>query len=461
MDLSAKAASSQKLVDRWQHRFEGQLLAPHHEPFHAARRIWNGMIDRTPALIARCQTREDVAWAVKLAQAEKLALSVRGGGHGVAGTAVCHAGVMIDLSPMKGLRVAADRREITAAPGVLWSEFDAAAGAHQLATTGGQVSHTGIAGLTLGGGLGYLMGKHGAVCDNLLSVELISAEGEILTASEETNPELFWAVRGAGANFGVVTSFRYRLHPLPEVVAGLLLHPRERAADLIGFYREYLAGTPDELDTTLTFLNAPDGTPLIGVVVVYAGNAKDGERVLQPLREFGPPAADLVRTMPYTEAQKMVDAAVPPGNRYYWKSNFVDALGDDLGEILRRGADAMPSPLSIILLFEMKGAIRRVPRENMAFDHRDPHFEMSIISQWTEAAADEENVRWARELWTEAQPLVSKSVYANHMTSDETAERVRAAYGDAKFKRLVELKAKYDPTNLFRQNHNIPPVISV
>ncbi len=427
---------SKALVNRWQAQFRCELLVPDHDRYDSARRIWNGMIEREPALIARCTSQEDVRSAVRLARAEGLLVSVRGGGHGVAGTAVCQDGLMIDLSPMKQIRVDPDAREIVAQPGVLWGEFDAAGEGHQLATTGGQVSHTGIAGLTLGGGIGYLMGKHGAVCDNLLSVDLVTAEGEAITTSNEVNPDLFWAMRGAGANFGIVTSFRYRLHPLRGVLAGMLLHPRNRAGELAAFYREFLVNTPDELDTTLGFLNAPDGTPMVGVIAVYAGPIAEGERVLEPLRKFGPALADLIRPMAYTEAQKMVDDAVPIGNRYYWKSNFVNTLGDDLVDVLRVGADAMPSPMSMVLLFEIKGAIRRVAKESMAFDHRDPSFEMSIIANWSDRGGDVENMTWARELWTAAQPYVSSAVYANHMTADEPASRVRAAYGDAKIMRL-------------------------
>jgi FAD/FMN-containing dehydrogenase len=364
---------------------------------------------------------------------------------------------MIDLSPMKKIAVDAERREATAEPGVLWGEFDRAAESHSLATTGGQVSHTGIAGLTLGGGLGYLMGKHGAVCDNLLSVDLVTADGEVTQASEEMNPELFWAVRGAGANFGVATSFRYRLHPLDGVLGGLIIHPRERAAEFMQFHREYLPGTPDELDTTLAFLHLPDGTPVVGMIVVYAGPLSEGEKVLAPLRAFGPPMADLVRPMPYTAVQSLVDTALPAGSRYYWKSNFVDELSPALAAVLREGANHAPSPLSMVLLFEVKGKIRRVPRDAMAFDHRDHSFEMSILAQWKDPAEDTANIAWARELWRAAQPHVSSAVYANHLTADEAPERLRSAYGPEKFARLSQLKAKYDPTNLFCNNHNIPP----
>ncbi|HZT29849.1 MAG TPA: FAD-binding oxidoreductase [Bryobacteraceae bacterium] len=446
-----------RLARQWQGQFEGQLLTPVDDAYEASRRIWNGMIDNRPELIARCVSAADIRAAVKLASAELLPVSVRGGGHGVAGTAVCDGGLMIDLSRMKDIRVDPVSRQVTAAPGLLWGEFDRATQAHGLATTGGQVSHTGIAGLTLGGGIGYLMGKHGATCDNLLSVDLVTADGEMLTASVEQNPDLFWAVRGAGANFGIVTSFRYRLHPLGEVLAGLLLHPRELAGELIAFHREFLVGSPDELDTSIGFLNSPEGAPLVAVVAMYAGAPREGERVLEPLRKFGPPVADLIRAMPYTGVQSMLDDAAPVGDRYYWKSNFVSEIAPGLVSVLRDGAAAMPSPHSIILLFEIKGEIRRVPRAAMAFDHRDANFELSIIARWTDPGADAANIGWAREVWNAAQPFVSAGVYANHLTADETGSRVRAAYGAEKYDKLAMLKARYDPGNFFRLNHNIPP----
>ena len=445
------------MVREWQGRFEGRLCAPGDEHYETARRIWNGMIDRKPALIARCVSLADVCAAVKLARAEEMPVSVRGGGHGVAGTAVSDGALMIDLSPMKAIQVNPAAKEATAAPGVLWGEFDRTAEAHGLATTGGQVSHTGIAGLTLGGGLGYLMGKHGAACDNLLSVDMVMADGEMLTASSEQNADLFWAVRGAGANFGVVTSFRYRLHPLGQILAGLLLHPRERAAEVIAFHREFLAGTPDELDTTIGFLNSPEGAPLVGIVVVYGGSPADGERVIEPLRKFGPPVADLVRPMAYTDAQSMLDAAVPVGNRYYWKSNFADDLSSELAHLLKDAANAMPSTRSMILMFEIKGEMNRVPKEAMAFDHRTANFEVSIIGNWTEQADDDVNIRWARDVWSSAQPYVTAAVYANHMTGDEGEARIQAAYGAEKYAKLAKLKAAYDPDNFFRLNHNVRP----
>jgi FAD/FMN-containing dehydrogenase len=450
-------AAARAIANTWRSRFNGALITRSDEGYDAARRVWNGMVDRRPAIIARCTTPGDVRTAVKLARSEALPISVKGGGHSVAGIAVCNDGLMIDLSPMKGVTVDASKREAVAAPGVLWGEFDAAAQAQGLATTGGQVSHTGIAGLTLGGGLGYLMGKHGAVCDNVLSLEVVTADGEMLIASEEQNPDLFWAMRGAGANFGIVTSFRYRVHPLEQVLAGMLLYPRERAIELIAFHREFLAGSPDELDTTVGFLNSPDGTPLVGIIAVWAGNPAEGQRLLGPLRNFGSPVADLIRPMAYTEVQSMVDDALPTGNRYYWKSNFVSELTPGIAEVLEKGANAMPSPLSMALVFEVKGQLRRVPKSAMAFDHRDVGFEMSIIANWTEPAQDAANIEWARSVWSAAQPYVLPAVYTNHMTAEESADRVRAAYGADKYNRLAALKSKYDPDNFFRLNHNILP----
>ena len=313
------------------------------------------------------------------------------------------------------------------------------------------MSHTGIAGLTLGGGLGYLMGKYGATCDNLLSVDIVTADGELLTASAEQNPDLFWAMRGAGANFGVVTSFRYQLHPVGEVLAGMLLHPRDRAPELLAFHREFLAGSPDELDTTVGFLNSPDGIPLVAIIVVYAGDLSEGERLLAPLRSFGPPIADLVARMPYCAVQSMLDDAVPMGHRYYWKSNFVSELHPQLVEVLSQGASRMASPHSMILLFEVKGAIQRVPREAMAFDHRDANFEMSIIAHWTDPAQDAANVQWARTVWTEAQPYVSPGVYANHLSADESENRIIPAYGAAE---VSETGSAQKP---LRSGKHLPP----
>jgi len=434
-----------------------QYLRPGQTGYDDARRIWNGMIDRKPALIARCATTGDVTAAVRLARERDLLVSVRGGGHNVAGSAVCDSGLMIDLSPMKGIEVNPSEQIATAQPGLLWGEFDRATTAFGLATTGGQVSHTGIAGLTLGGGLGYMMGLHGATSDNLLSAEVVRADGEVVAASAHQNTDLFWALRGGGGNFGIVTSFRYRLHPIGPVTAGLLIHPQERAAEVLSFYRNYLPGTPDCLDTSCVFLNTPDGLHALAIVVVFFGTMADSDSTLRPLRNFGPPLADLIAEMPYTQAQQLADQLVPTGNRYYWKANFLDTISDGLIEVLRERALLSPSPHSMILLFELKGEIQRRPRDGSAFDHRDDNFELSIIANWTEPAADAANITWATETWLAVQPFVKKGVYVNHLTGDEPAERIRAAYGPGKYERLRQVKRKFDPTNFFRMNQNIAP----
>jgi FAD/FMN-containing dehydrogenase len=434
-----------------------QYLRPGQAGYDDARRIWNGMIDRKPALIARCSTTAEVASAVRIARERDLDVSVRGGGHNVAGTAVCDEGLMIDLSPMKGIEVNQSERMAIAQPGLIWGEFDRATTVYGLATTGGQVSQTGIAGLTLGGGLGYMVGLHGATCDNLLSAEVVTAEGEILQASSDQNTDLFWALRGGGGNFGIVTSFQYRLHRIGPVTAGLLLHPLQRAAEVLSFYRNYLPGTPDCLDTSAIFLKTPEGLNALAIVVVFFGPLAESESTLRPLRNFGPPLADLIEEMPYTQAQQLADPLAPPGNRYYWKSNFLDTLSDGLVGVLHEKALLSPSPHSIIGLFELKGEIQRRDRQEAAFDHRDDNFELSIIANWTDATADSANIDWARETWLAVQPFVKREVYVNHMTGDESDDRIRAAYGQDKYQRLVQMKRKYDPTNFFRMNQNVAP----
>lgn len=364
---------------------------------------------------------------------------------------------MIDLSLMKHIAVDRLKQIAIAQPGLLWGEFDRATTEGGLATTGGQVSHTGIAGLTLGGGLGYMMGLHGAVCDNLLSAEVVTATGEVLEAREDHNSDLLWALRGGGGNFGIVTSFRYRLHPIGPVTAGLLIYPAENAPEVLSFYRDHLPNTPDSLDTSAIFLRTPEGHNVVAVLVVFFGSSYESQPTLGPLREFGRPLADTISEMPYTQAQQMADHLVPPGNRYYWKSNFVKRISDELIAVLRERAAAMPSSHSMILLFELKGQITKVPRESAAFDHRNASHEMSVIANWTDRTADDENIAWARQTWSAAQPFSDTAVYVNHLGSDETADRVRAAYGATKYEQLRGLKRKFDPDNFFRMNQNIAP----
>jgi FAD/FMN-containing dehydrogenase len=364
---------------------------------------------------------------------------------------------MIDLSLMKDIAVDRSRQTATAQPGLLWGEFDRATTNVGLATTGGQVSHTGIAGLTLGGGLGYMMGLHGAACDNFFSAEMVTATGEVLEASDDHNPDLLWALRGGSGNFGIATSFRYRLHPIGPVTAGLLIYPAENAPEVLSFYRDYLPNTPDSLDTSAIFLRTPDGHNVVAVLVVFFGSLDESQPTLHPLREFGRPLADTITEMPYTQAQQMADHLVPSGNRYYWKSNFVNRISDELIDVLRGRAAAMPSSYSMILLFELKGEITRVSRESAAFDHRHASHEVPVIANWTDGTADHENVAWARQTWSAAQPFSDTAVYVNHLSADETSDRVRAAYGATKCEQLRTLKRKFDPDNFFRINQNIVP----
>ena len=441
----------QKAVDGLKARLRGDLVKPGDEGYDVARKIWNAMIDKRPALIGRCVTPADVIQCVKFAREHDLLVSVRGGGHNVAGHALCDGGLMIDLSGMKAIRVDAVRRIAQAQPGLRWGEFDRETGAFGLATTGGIFTPTGIAGLTLGGGLGWLMGKHGLTCDNLLSAEVVTAGGELLIASADENPDLFWGLRGGGGNFGIVTSFEYRLHPVGTVVAGFLNHPIARARDALHFHRQYKERAPDELRVDAAFVTAPDGTLVMSLVPCYVGSADDAERHLQPLRAFGPPVAP----MRYCTLQAMLDPVAPPDRLNYWKSSFVGELGDAAIDTLTRYAEARPSSTSFLFLEDMHGAATRVRPEDTAFAHREAHYVLLIVTSWTDAAESERHVRWVRECWDAMQPFTAGTVYVNYL-GEEGEDRVRAAYGP-NYDRLVALKTQYDPTNFFRLNQNITP----
>jgi FAD/FMN-containing dehydrogenase len=415
------------------------------------------MIDRSPALIARCAGAADVVNAVNLARDLNLLVAVRGGGHSAAGNGVCDRGLVIDLSPMKGIRVDPARRTARAEPGVTWGEFDRETQAFGLATTGGIVSTTGIAGLTLGGGIGWLMRTHGLTCDNLLSVDIVTADGHLQTASAEENADLFWAVRGGGGNFGVVTSFEYQLHPVgPLVLAGLLVWPRPMARDVLRLYRDFTRTAPENASAYAALGTAPDGVPIVAVIPFVHGPIEDGERLLKPVRDFGPPVADLVQPMPYTTCQQMLDAMNPPGNRVYWKSAVLRDLDDDALDTVIEHAATTPSPLSPAILEFYGGATNRVGVQETAYPLRDAVYALNAVSTWTDPSQDEANIRWSRGLWEAMRPFSPGSVYVNFVGLDEGDDRVRAAYGP-NYGRLAHLKARYDPTNLFRLNQNIPP----
>lgn len=437
-------------------RVRGPVLTAADPGYDAARRIWNAMIDKRPALIVRCAGAADVLEAVRFAATHGVLTSVRSGGHNVAGTAVCDGGLMIDLSPMKGIQVDPVARTAWAQPGLLWQEFDHETQAFGLATTGGVVGETGIAGLTLGGGVGWLVRKYGLTCDNLLAADIVTADGQLRHANSEENDDLFWALRGGGGNFGVVTAFHYRLHPVSTVFAGLVIHPRNAARDVIRFHRDFIAAAPEELASNVGLVTAPDGQSVVALASCYCGDLDEGERVLRPLREFGSPLVDDVKPMPYAGIQGVFGPAFPWGNRNYWKSSFLRALPDAAVDAVIEQADRARSPLSAVVLEYYGGAASRIAPDATAFPHREAPYHLLILGQWRDAAEDPMHIGWARDGWEAVRRWSSGAVYMNALGDDAGAQAVRDAYG-VNYPRLAALKAKFDPTNLFRLNQNIAP----
>ena len=439
--------------------FRGEVLAPEDSGYDEARALWNGMIDRRPALIARTGGVEDVVAAVRFAREHGLVVTARGGGHGVAGNALVDGGLVVDLSLMKGVVVDPKARTARAEGGVTLGELDAATQAHGLAAPLGVVSKTGIAGLTLSGGIGWLRRKHGLAADNLVSLEVVTADGRVLTASETENPELFWALRGGGGSFGVVTSFEYRVHPVgPEVFVAFVLYPGERGIEILRTVDEFTAGAPDDVSPVAFLGRVPHaepfpadahGDPYAAVAAVYAGSVEDGERVLAPLRSLGDPIVDLSGTMPYVEAQSLLDEDYPDGWRYYWKSVNLDELGDEALEALDRHAAAAPSHHSTIDVWYHGGELGRVDADSTAFGAR-PAYLVGVEANWEPGDPDEENVTWARETVAELEQFSSGGGYLNFPGFfEEGEEQLRASYGEHNYQRLVALKNELDPTNLF------------
>ena len=446
-------------VEQFRTALRGGHLLRDDDGYDAARKIYNAMIDHRPAIIARCAGVADVIDAVNFARSNDLLVSVRGGGHNVSGNAACDGGLMIDLSLMKGIRVDPESKTARAEPGVTWGEFDHETQAFGLATTGGLVSTTGIAGLTLGGGLGWLMGNHGLACDNLISVDVVTADGRMLTASDSRNEDLFWGLRGGGGNFGIATSFEFQLHPVGPMLGGILIHRLDKAAEIIRFYDEFTRTTPDELGTFVAFVTSPEGERVMAIFVCYNGAIDKGERVLKPLREFGPPLADTIGPMPYVQVQRMMDGAFPAGRQNYWKSNFLKALDPKAIDIIVEHVAKAPSPYSAVAIEQFSGAVNRVGMDDTAFNHRSSRYNLLIVGIWLDPAARVDNVKWVRDLWSAMEPYSSGGVYVNYLgqEADEGTERIKSAYGPEKYARLVALKQKYDPTNLFRLNQNIKP----
>ncbi len=419
------------------------------------------MIDKRPALIACCSGAADVIASVNFARAHNLLLAVRAGGHNIAGNATCDGGLMINLSRMKGLRVDPTHRTVRAEPGLTWAEFDQETQAFGLATTGGQISTTGIAGLTLGGGWGYLARQHGLSSDNLLSADVVTAAGRLVTTSASENEDLFWGLRGGGGNFGVVTSLEYRLHPLGKVMAGLVAFPIEKTREVLRFFRDFTGKAPDQLASGAVMITLPDGPAIIGIGVCYSGPLEEGERILKPLRSFGTPLIDQVGPMPYTGAQKLIDGLYPSGNQNYWKSSFFKEMSDEAIDTIAAHCLKRPSPMShCVVEHQLGGAVRRIDADATAFNHRDAEYSFLCIGECAARADAQSCVRWAREFWQAMQPYASGAVYVNYLgqEADEGTERIKAAYGPKKFERLAALKKRYDPTNLFRLNQNIKPL---
>jgi FAD/FMN-containing dehydrogenase len=435
--------------------FAGDLVRPGDASYEEARRVHNGLVDKRPSLIARCAGTADVVDVLRFATGLGVPISVRGGGHNVAGRAVIDDGVVIDLGRMKGITIDPATMTARAQGGVTWREFNREAAVHGLATTGGFVSTTGIAGLTLGGGFGWLMGRHGLAADNLLSAEVVSATGDVLQANDASHDDLFWALRGGGGNFGAVTGFEYRLHPLREVTGGVVAHPFESAGEFLRFYRDFTQDVPEDLGTFAGLVHAPDGSgvKLAAVALCHAGDPAQAQIDLKPLLDFGTPILTQVGPMPYPVVNTMFDDAYPRRALNYWKSSFVRALNDEVIDAMVDGFVSCPSSMSAIAIEHFHGAVTRVPVDATAVPHREPGFDLLITSEWTDPSSTEENITWTRRTFGRFERAFASRRYLNYLDDDDPADD---AFGPNRA-RLEQVKQAYDPENVFRSNHNIAP----
>jgi FAD binding domain/Berberine and berberine like len=442
-------------IARFRQAIRGDVVLPEDPGYEQARRVWNGMVDRRPAAVICCAGPDDVIAAVNFASSRNLLVAVRSGGHNVAGASVCDAGVVIDLSRMKRIEVDSVRRIARAQAGLNLGEFDAATQAHGLATTMGVNADTGIAGLTLGGGFGKLGRKHGLTCDNLLAAEIVTADGRLLKASATENADLFWGIRGGGGNFGIVTTFEYRLHPVgPALLAGSVLHAYDHARDAMRFYHAFSSTAPDDLSLDAALVTAPSGERFFSISACYAGPLDEGEQAVKPLRDYGAPVEDRIGPIPYLQLQSAGDGIFPRGRRYYWKAQFLREISDQAIDTLLAAYATAPSG-SLVVLQQVGGAIARVPITETPYVNRDALYDCFPISIWDDPADDEGRIRWARDLWGAMRPFSTGGVYANNL-GDEGTDRVHAAYGE-NYPRLVALKNKYDAANFFRLNQNVRP----
>jgi FAD/FMN-containing dehydrogenase len=454
---------SNETIEMLKSKVKGQIVLPDDPNYNEVREIWNAMIDRKPAVIVQCAEVDDVLHALSYARENGLEISIRGGGHNIAGSALCDNGVLIDFSNMTNVRVDAEKRRAYVEPGATLGDFDKAVQAHGLATPVGINSITGIAGLTLGGGLGWLNRKHGMTVDNLVSADMITANGRKIHVSEDENADLFWAIRGGGGNFGVVTQFEFKLHPVgPEILAGLLVFPIDQAKRVLQKHREFVKTAPDELNIWVVIRKAPPlpflpedvhGKEVVVLAIFYAGDIAEGEKLIDPLRSFGDPYGEHIGAQPYIQWQQAFDPLLTSGARNYWKSHNLTELSDGLLDSIIEFAGKLPSPHCEIFLPLMSGAANRVPSNAMAYGHRDVQFVLNVHGRWDDAAQDESCISWAREFFKASAPFASTGAYVNFMSGDEDG-RVAAAYG-VNYDRLKQIKQKYDPENIFHNNQNI------
>jgi len=452
-------------LEKFRASLRGPSFCPGDSGYEETRKIHNAMIDRHPAIIVQCAGVADVLAAVKFARNHAVLTSVRGTGHNVAGISLCDGGMVIDLSAMKGIHINPAERRARVEPGVTWAELNHELQTFGLAATGGFVGTTGVGGLTLGGGLGWMVRKHGCALDNLLSADVVTADGQFLTASLTENPDLFWGIRGGGGNFGIVTSFDFQVHLAGTVLAGLVLHPLSKGQVTMQFWREYEKTAPEETSNSVVLFTAPKELPvpevlrqeaIVGIGGVYIGPLDEGERALRPLREFGPPGADIYQAMPYSAAQTMADFLWPRGLYSYWKSSFLKSLSDGAIDTILDFYAKTPSPRTVIVLeHDGDSAWSRVPEDATAFGHRNWPYNLVVTTMWSDASDTDANIRWTRDFWQAMQPFLADAAYVNYL-GDVEEEGIRAAYGK-KYERLAALKARYDPTNFFRMNQNIKP----
>ena len=461
------APSVSGILETFAAGLRGPTLWPGDAAYADACRIWNAMIERRPALVVRPHDVGEVASCIRFVCDQGLPLSIRGGGHNIAGTALCDRGVMIDFSTHKDVEVDPSSRRVLVQPGATWADVDRATQPHGLVVPGGIVSATGVAGFTLGGGFGWVTRRYGFAADQLRAVEIVTADGEVRRASAHENPDLFWAIRGGGGNFGVVTSFEFEACPHgPEVIAGLALYPMARAQEVLALFREMTASASDQLCCLLIMRKAPPlpiipaeahGTPVAGIAVCYSGPLADGEAAVAPVKRLGRPLADTIGAKPFVAHQQFLDAGQPFGRRYYWKSDYFDALPEAADATMIAHAEAITSPHSAMLVMHLGGAAARIPENQTAVGSRRAEFVFNVQGAWEEAVEDSRHVAWVRDFWSAMRPFSSGGTYVNFLTEDVEEERVRAAYGSEIYARLARIKARYDPENLFRSNQNIRP----